>query len=218
MKKRNWVLLVVLLVLLVPVGYVLNGIFGNPVAKSEAEKEVLAYFEEKYQKDFTIYSARYNYLSEDYNIKMGPSDEPQVVFDTSKQGLEMHDDYGAYLASVELKKQIVAILAKTFPELSFRVKVEEEHHIEVAGVEFDWFATDPQIRLEKNYFASHIGWDHKGETEVEVIQVMDTIAKAVHEELKGVPKQLTMTMGQEKKNQPFVERFYVNGNAIIKEK
>ena len=87
------------------------------LAKGKAKKEVLSYFEEKYHEDFVVYSAKYNLLIPDYNIKLGPIDDTEITFETSRYELTMLDPYGAYLASKELKARILDILGKEIPKI-----------------------------------------------------------------------------------------------------
>ena len=53
-------------------------------------------------------------------------------------------------------------LEKRYPKFKFTVQIEEQHHIEVSGVEFDFFSTDPEKRVEKNYFTAELSWIDTG--------------------------------------------------------
>ncbi|MGG3466075.1 hypothetical protein ABES02_00600 [Neobacillus pocheonensis] len=219
MKLKKIIIAIILIAIIVIIGYFLNGLFGNPISKSIAEKEVLTYFEEKYNKDFQVYSSNYNFLIPDYNIKMGPSDDQEVVFETSRYELKRFDSYGAYLAQEELKSRMLEIIAKDYPEIKFTLQVEEQHDIDVAGVEFAFFASNPQIRLEKNYFSTNISWVDTGLSNDETIMLMDEIALKINNELKGIPKELALDISvkDKKSGEEIFYRFYVKGKAIIKD-
>jgi hypothetical protein len=217
LKLKKIIITILLIVIIVVIGFVLNVLFGNPISKSIAEREVLTYFEDKYNKDFKIYSSTYNFLIPDYNIKMGPSDDPETVFETSRYELTRYDSYGAYLASEELKSKLLKIIAKKDPEIKFTVQVEEEHNLEVAGVEFAFFASNPQTRLERNYFSTNISWVDTGLSNDETIMLMDEIALKIHTELIDIPKELNLDISVKDKNgEEIFYRFYDNGKAIIK--
>lgn len=219
MKPKKIIFTIVSIAIIFVIGYFLNAFFGNPISKRIAEKEVLTYFEEKYNKDFKVYSSSYNFLIPDYNIKLGPSDDKEAVFETSRYELTMFDAYGAYLATEELKSKFLEILVKEFPKIKFTVQAEEQHHIEVAGVEFAFFSPNPQTRLEKNYFNANISWADTGLSRNETIRLMDEIALKVNTELKGIPKELNLEIyvKDKKGDNVIIERFYINGKAILKE-
>lgn len=217
MKLKKKILIFISIPIVIAIGYFLNAFFGNPISKEIAKREVLTYFEDKYNKEFKVYSIQYNFLIPDYNIKMGPSDDK--VFETSRYELTMFDAYGAYLASEELESKIAKINVKEYPEFKFTVQAEEEHHIEVAGVEFDFFTPNPKKRLEKNYFLAKVSWVDTGLSNDETIMLMDEIAQMIDTELKGTPKQLSLEVSVKDKNGDIdiIQRFYVNGKAILKE-
>jgi hypothetical protein len=219
LKRKKIIFTIVSFIIIIVIGYFLNAFFGNPISKRMAEKEVLTYFEEKYNKDFRVYSSSYNFLIPDYNIKLGPSDDKEAVFDTSRYELSMYDAYGAYLASEKLTSKLQEILVKEYPEIKFKVQAEEQHHIEVVGVEFDFFAPDPQTRLDKNYFSANISWVDTGLSRNETIKLMDEMALKVNNELKGIPKELPLDISVKNKNgdKDIIQRFYGNGKAILKE-
>ena len=96
MKTKKIVLMIILILIALAIMFVSNVLFGNPISKGIAKKEVLSYFEDKYQEDFVIYSAKYNFLIPDYNITLGPVDHKEISFETSRYGLTKFDPYGAY--------------------------------------------------------------------------------------------------------------------------
>lgn len=217
MKRKKKILMIVSIPLVFLIVYSMNAMFGNPISKGIAKKEVLTYYEEKYNKEFHVYSIRYNFLIPDYNIRMAPSDDKDAIFETSRYELQMFDAYGAYLASSELESKILNIV-KEYPNLKFTIQAEEEHHIEVAGVEFDFFTSDPRKRLTKNYFMAKVSWVDTGLGNDETTKLMDEIALKVNTELKGTPMQLLMDISVKDTNGDLDinQRSYVNGKAIIK--
>ncbi|WP_318503230.1 hypothetical protein [Bacillus sp. T3] len=211
MKKKIFIILSVLLV--AAIVYFINAFFGNPISKAKAEKEVLAYYEEKYHKDFEVYSSQYNFLIPDYNIKMRPTDDKDAVFETSRYELTMFDAYGAYLASMELESKIRRILDEKYPNLKYSLKVQEEHNIGVAGIVFDFFSPDPQTRLEKNFFIAELSWKRTGLNNEKTFELMDEIAASISSELNGIPKQFSMDIyvKDSKNEKNSLQRHYLDG-------
>lgn len=213
MKLKKKLFVIVSILIVAATLYFLNGFFGNPISKAKAEKEVLTYYEKKYNKNFEIYSSQFNFLIPDYNIKMGPANDKAAVFETSRYELKMYDSYGAYLASEELESKIRNILAKHDPKLKFSLRVQEEHHLEVAGIEFDFFTPDPKTRLEKNFFVAELSWEKDGRANDETFKHMDEIATLLNKELNGTPKQLSLDIfvKDPKDEKESLQRFYLNG-------
>lgn len=211
LKKKIFIILSVILVVVIV--YFINSFYGNPISKAKAEKEVLAYYEEKYHKDFEVYSSQYNFLIPDYNLKMRPTDDKEAVFETSRYELTMFDSYGAYLASRELESKIRIILGEQYPKLKYSLKVQEEHNIEVAGIEFDFFSPDPQTRLEKNFFLAELSWEKTETNNEKIYKLMDEVALTISTELSGTPKQLSMDIyvKDPKNDKNSLQRFYLNG-------
>ncbi|WP_147535770.1 hypothetical protein [Bacillus marasmi] len=218
MKLKKLIVLILTILILAVVVFFLNTFFGNPISKAKAKKEVLAFYEEKYNKEFEVYSARYNFLIPDYNITMGPIDDKNAVFETSRYELTMYDSYGAYLATDELQTRISKVLEKQYPNLKFKLLVQEEHHIEVAGIEFDFFSKNKETRLETNYFLVELTLDDAGLSDEEPIKVMDEMAKLINTELNGTPKQLSLDIyvGDNKDDVNSIHRSYINGRALVK--
>jgi hypothetical protein len=218
MKLKKWIFLIAGSAFIIAIGFLLNLFFGNPISKKAAEQEALSYFEDKYNKDFTVYSSSYNYLIPDYNIKMGPSEDSEAVFDTSRYQLTRFDAYGAYLASKKLESNILKIIRSEYPDLNMTVKVYEDHNTEIPSIEFDFFSTNPKVRLEKNYFMAEVTWVENAISNDEAFKLMDEISLKINNELKGTPKQLSWEfyLKQPISHKVIIERYYNNGEAIIK--
>ncbi|WP_163100106.1 hypothetical protein [Peribacillus alkalitolerans] len=218
MKVKKIIIMIISFTIVIVIAYLFKGFYGNPIDKKNAKKEVLTYFEDKYKKEFIVYSADYNFLIPDYNIRLGPKGDKDAIIETSKYELTMYDAYGAYLASKELESKMHNIIKKDYPGLKFTVVAEEEHHIEVAGVQFDFFTTDPMTRLEKNYFMATVTWKDTGLSNDETIRLMDEMALKINEGLRGTPQQLSLDILVKNKNgdNDINYRFYVNGKVILK--
>lgn len=218
MKLKKKIFIIASIAIMIAIGYFLNLFFGNPISKRVAEREVITYFEDKYNKDFTVYSSSYNFLIPDYNIKMGPNDDQEAVFVTSRYELTRFDAYGAYLATKELESKMLKIIGSEYPEFKITVTAYENHNIEDTFDEFDFFNSNPKIRLEKNYFLAEVTWVDNGLSNDETIKLMDDIALKINNELKGTPKQLSWEFYVKKNNRSkvIITRYYINGKALLK--
>jgi hypothetical protein len=116
------------------------------------------------------------------------------------------------LASEELESKINKVLEKQYHKLKFTLQVQEEHHIEILGVKFDFFTPNPKTRLEKNYFLAELSLEDTGRSN-ETMTLLDEIASTINTELSGTPKQLSLEIyvKDPKNAENTIQRFYING-------
>jgi hypothetical protein len=177
-RKKKIILSIVLLILAIPVGFIFNAFSGNPISKYKARKEVLSYYHQKYQTDFVVYRSEYNFKIPDYYFEIGPRNNREIRFNTSRYDLTYRDAYAAALAEKRMAKEITALLLPVLAPLNFTVTVEE-----IGGVwrnpafyqPTDYFDTDIELRITRNPYGFRLNWVEHGVSRDKVLNTIEQI-------------------------------------------
>ena len=126
---------------------------GNPIEKWREQRAVLNFYESRYDEDFKVIAADYDYKRNEFEFRLTPKNHSDLEFDSTLDETSRIDQYGAARSKAFLYDILSKAFGSDFDNLEFRVNVYESYDSQ--GIQ----ETDLYSRLGQNEYVVDISWD-----------------------------------------------------------
>lgn len=161
---------------------------GNPISNWTEKQTCLTYYEKTYNTSFTVYTASYSYKRHSSTFIIGPTDNPQIKFETSTESLSTNDGYGARIACYALEQAAASVMSKSFSSLELTINAFEDPDPE------NMTETNPQVRLQQNGYSLYMDWSDNAITKEAADALVSEMEAVIRTELSGMTKHLDFSV------------------------
>jgi len=178
MKKRSKTIVLGILGLLALalLSFVINfyiALSGNPIHQWQERREIIKFFESRYNEDFSVVRTDYGYKRKEFEFTLISKAHPDLEFRTTLNETNRVDKYAERRSEDFLYATIGKALGSDYDHLAYHVNVYE-----------DLFSTgllEPDLnkRLSQNDYTVDLSWDAAAINEEDVDQILEEIAQKI---------------------------------------
>jgi len=182
MKKRGKTIVLGILGLLalVLLSFVINfyiALSGNPIHQWQERREIIKFFESRYNEDFSVVRTNYGYKRKEFEFTLISKLHPDLEFRTTLNETTRVDKYAERRSEDFLYATIGKALGSDYDHLTYHVNVYEDL--------FSQGLLEPDLnkRLSQNDYTIDFSWDATAIDEGQVDQILEEIAQKIAHKL-----------------------------------
>lgn len=126
---------------------------GNPLERFRQQREILQFYESRYDEDFKVIRSSYDYKRNEFSFRIASKNHPELFFTSTLDEAETIDKYAAARCIDYLHQIMSEALGDDFADLQHRINIHEKYEPSSK------LERDLETRLNQNHYVVDISWD-----------------------------------------------------------